>query len=221
MNASAFELDSSPDWHESARRLVEGLNGLDDSDARVRLLETLCRRLGERLYPAFLQILLAVDRFADEPAKAVVADTLVHCLLSGRLPSGALSAWGASTLGGDSPFGQVRRLGPIEYVCAWYAQPSNLPPLSRGQLDTVLGALVGLVSSDARAAELYRRKLEHDADDPLGGALSRRTRGALLALVRTWEASGSRTAAVSAFLDALSETSLLSELAKGPLDLQR
>lgn len=95
---------------------MEGLNGLDESDARVRLLETLCRRLGERLYPAFLQILLAVDRFADAPAKRVVADTLVHCLLSGRLPSGALSAWGASTLGGDSPFGQVRRLGPIEYV---------------------------------------------------------------------------------------------------------
>ena len=221
MGTDPFALGGAPDWHDSAARLVAGLGALDDQDARVRLLEALCRRLGQQLYPAFLQLLLTLERFADDEARRLVADTLVHCLLSGRLPSGALSAWGATRVTGDGAFGQVRRLGPIEYVCAWYAQPSDQSPLSRAQLDTILGALLRLVSSDARAAELYRRKLAHDADDPLGGALSNRTRGAMRDLVSAWEATDRPEAAVTAYLDALADTSLLTQLARGPADFPR
>ena len=220
MSGAPFELGPSPDFHASAGELVRGLAALGDDDARVRLLETVCRGLGQRLYPAFLQILLTVERFGDGAARTGVAGTLVHCLASGRLPAGALPAWGGASVGASAPFGQVRQLGPIEYVCAWYAQPSNLPTLSRAQLDTVLGALLRLVSSDARAAELYRRKLEHDADDPLGGALSNRTREAVRELVGAWRGADDdddvARAAVAAYLDALGRTSLLGEMARDP-----
>ena len=219
MSAPPFTLDPRPDWHAAASELVAGLGTVADADSRVRLLERICRRLGHSLYPAFLQILLVVERHADEAARRLVAGTLVDCLLSGRLPSGALSAWGSTTLSGDSAFGQVRLLGPIEYVCAWYAQPSNQPPLAEHQFDTILTSLLGLVGTDARAAALYRRKLESDADDPLGGALSNRTRGAIRELVAAWNDEGGPEPAVRAFREALRESSLLNELARGPFDL--
>lgn len=221
MPESSFELAAYPDFHASAGELVRGLAALGDDDARVRLLETVCRGLGQRLYPAFLQILLTVERFGDEIARSCIANTLVHCLVSGRLPAGALPAWGGASFGASAPFGQIRQLGPIEYVCAWYAQPSNLPTLSQAQLDTVLGALLRLVSSDVRATELYRRKLEHDAHDPLGGALSNRTREAVRELVSAWrdaDGGGQDAArlAVEAYLDTLGRTSLLGEMARDP-----
>ena len=221
MPDSPFTLHDRPDWHAAASDLVAGLASLPDIDDRVRLLEKVCRRLGRELYPAFLQILLVIDRHADEAARAVVAETLVECLLSGRLPTGALSAWGSTAITGDSAFGQVRLLGPIEYVCAWYAQPSNQPPLAEHQFDTILVSLLRLVGTREQAAALYRRKLESDADDPLGGALSNRTRGALRELVAAWTDTAAPLEAVHAFRDALRETSLLNELARGPFDLPR
>lgn len=201
------------DWTTSARQLVVGLHGLSTDEGRVRLLEGLCRRLGQQLYPAFLQILLTVRRGGDDGAKRLVASTLVHCLVSGRLPSGELPAWGSSTIANDRSFGRVRLLGPIEYLCAWYAQPSNLEALSRRQFDTMLIALMELVANDERAADLYRQKLLHDAADPLDGALSNRTRDALRALVEGWE-RGRPDEGVDAFHDTLSSASLLFQIAR-------
>jgi len=204
---------TSADWQAAARELIRGLHGLASDEARLRLLEALCRRLGQQLYPAFLQILLTVQRGGDVPARQLVARTLVHGLLSGRLPSGELPAWGGSALGGDRSFGQVRLLGPIEYLCAWYGQPSNLDALSQRQFDTMLVALLELMESDADAAALYRRKLLHDADDPLDGTLSNRTRDALRALVGGWD-DNRPDKAIEAFHEALRATSLLFQLAR-------
>ena len=120
---------------------------------------------------------------------------------------------GSSTIGEERPFGQVRLLGPIEYACAWYAQQSNLTALSQRQFDAVLTALLSLIANDAEAAELYRRKLLHDADDPLGGALSNRTRDGLRHLVSAWAEQGP-SAAAEAFHAQLAESSLLSQVAR-------
>lgn len=206
-------LSDNPEWPAAARDLINGLHALDDEDNRVRLLETLCRRLGQQLYPAFLEVLRTIEEGGDDAARELMARTLVRCLLSGRLPSGELPSWGGSSLSGDRSFGQVRLLGPIEFTCAWYAQQNNLGALSQRQFDAVLTALLSLVSSDAQAADLYRRKLLHDADEPLGGALSNRTRDGLRALVETWESSGP-DAAADAFHAQLSETSLLLQVAR-------
>lgn len=210
---SSVNLANRPDWQAAASELVNGLHALDDDDSRVRLLESLCRRLGHQLYPAFLEILCTIEQGGDANVRQLTASTLVSCLTTGRLPSGALPSWGSPSIGSDRSFGQVRQLGPIEFTCAWYAQPNDLGALSQRQFNTVLTPLLSLVASDSTAQELYRRKLVHDSEDPLTGALSNRTREGLRHLVNAWETSGPQAAA-DAFHAALSETSLLSQVAR-------
>jgi len=217
--SSSFELRADPDWHSAGQELINGLCTLDDTESRIELLESLCIKLGDRLYPAFLQILHVIDEHAEESARSVVANTLVSCLQTGRLPAGKLSAWGSSTLTGDSAFGQSRRLGPIEFVCAWYAQPTSESPISQQQFSIILGSLLSLVSSDDNAKQLYGHKLIADAEDPLGGSLSTQTRTGLVQMTECWlatPATEDNRNSIDAFLEALQQESLLNQISNRP-----
>jgi len=147
----AWVLDTEPDWHTAAQSLVDGCSAVDSSELRVRLLERLCVSLGDELYPAFLNILCAVSTFGDHKAQALVAETLVHALTTGRLPSGKLTAWGSGVVTASGAFGQTRSLGPIEYLCAWYAQPAGSKPLSATAFHRIAHALISLISVEEKA----------------------------------------------------------------------
>ncbi|MCF6211485.1 MAG: hypothetical protein L3J88_08175 [Gammaproteobacteria bacterium] len=204
----AWGLKNNPDWHAAAQALIDGCAALDSSELRVRLMERLCTDLGENLYPAFLKILCAVGEFGDRNAQGIVAETLVHALSTGRLPSGKHAAWGATTVKTGGSFGQTRSLGPIEYLCAWYAQPAGRSPLSASAFDHTARALLSLVSVNADAKTLYCAKLRADVDDPLEGALARPTRQALGELIRVWQAGGAPEAIVECYLSTLNGSSL-------------
>lgn len=189
---------TAPDWSGAAEVLIEGCAHLPTPEERVRWLERLCRALGDTLYPAFLQVLCRVGEHGDAPAQRAVADTLVLALQTGRLPSGRHTAWGA-THGAAT-----RAMGPIEYLCAWHAQPDNRGPLGATAFDRAARAVLGLVSHSDAARRMYCAKLLADAEDPLGGAWARGTRPALAAMARSWagDAPPQRAAAdaVDAFL---------------------
>ncbi|ASJ70515.1 hypothetical protein [Granulosicoccus antarcticus] len=214
-----FVLKKNPDWHAAAQDLISGLCSLDDKEERIELLESVCVKLGDRLYPAFLQILHVIDEYADDEARSIMASTLVNCLQTGRLPSGKLAAWGSSSYTGDSAFGQSRRLGPIEFVCAWYAQPSTETPMSQQQFSIILNSLLSLVSSNSNAKQLYCQKLISDAEDPMGGSLSKQTRAGLIDMTQIWQIAAPEdlhTPVVEAFLHALQSESLLNQISNRP-----
>lgn len=202
-------LRDDPDWSGAAEILIDGCAHLPNAEERVRWLERLCLSLGDSLYPGFLHVLCRVGEHGDAAAQKTVADTLVLALQSGRLPSGRHSAWGAATQGGAK-----RAMGPIEYLCAWHAQPDSRGPLGAPAFDRAARAVLGLVSHSETARRLYCAKLLNDAEDPLGGAWSRGTRRALQALVRAWSAADSgrispqaaAANAVDAFLGALRQS---------------
>ena len=186
-----------PDWSGAAEVLIEGGAHLPTPEERVRWLERLCLSLGDTLYPAFLQVLCRVGEHGDAAAQKAVADTLVLALQTGRLPSGRHTAWGA-THGAAT-----RAMGPIEYLCAWHAQPDNRGPLAATAFDRAARAVLGLVSHSDTARRMYCAKLLADAEDPLGGAWSRGTRPALAAMARSWSAAGATTSAQRAAADAV------------------
>ena len=192
-----------PDWHAATRELVHGFAGLRTPDERIRVMDRLCERLGGSLYPAFLQMLCLVERNGDGPSRALVVETLMHAIGSGRLPSGRMPAWGARSAIDGATFEQGRSLGPIEYLCAWYAQPSELPPLERRAFDELATRLLGLISESAPAREMYCTKLLEDAENPLGGALARETRAGLVALATEWRLTDAVERPVAACLEAL------------------
>ena len=193
---------ADPDWSGAAEVLIEGCAHLPTPEERVRWLERLCLSLGDTLYPALLQVLCRIGEHGDAAAQRAVADTLVLALQSGRLPSGRHAAWGAQQGSG------TRAMGPIEYLCAWHAQPDARGPLGAVAFDRAARALLGLVSHSDTARQLYCAKLQGDAQDPLGGAWSRGSRQALAAMARSWAAAGPQperaaAEAVDAFLAAL------------------
>ena len=215
----SFSLKADPDWYSAAQDLISGLCSFDEIEDRIELLETVCLGLGNKMYPAFLQILHVINSQASDESRRIMASTLVNCLQTGRLPSGMLAAWGSSSFTGDSAFGQSRRLGPIEFVCAWYAQTSNELPISQQQFSNILDSLLSLVSSDGKAKQLYCHKLLADAEDPLGGSLSSKTRAGLQQLTQRWQANtpeDSNTEVIDAFLDALQSESLLTQVSARP-----
>jgi len=208
-------LEAEPDWHGAAQTLVTAFNTLERPEERILLTEKLCDRLGGNLYPAFLQILFNVERYADDEAKSLVTSTLVFGLNSGRLPSGKLSAWGSSAVPDTSAFGQTRSLGPIEYLCAWYAQPSDQSPLPLVSFNNIATSLLRLANSDQASKALYCAKLAQDAEDPLSGSLSRQTRSAIGALAQTWANDETPENVVKSFVNALSSGGLLDEISVG------
>ncbi len=197
---------SNPDWLGAAEVLIEGCAHLKTPEERVRWLERLCLSLGDALYPAFLQVLCCVGEHGDATAQKAVADTLVLALQTGRLPSGRHTAWGATQ--GTA----TRAMGPVEYLCAWHAQPGNRGLLSATAFDRAARAVLGLVSHSDTARRMYCTKLLADAEDPLGGAWARGTRPALAAMARAWAAADGATpqrlasGAVDAFLAELRRT---------------
>lgn len=213
-----FKLNDNPDWHSAAQDLIDGLHVLNTAEDRISLLQEVCDQLGDNLYPAFLQILFALEQFSDNKAKALMASTLVECIRTARLPSGKLSAWGSNALTGDSAFGQTRVLGPIEYVCAWFAQGGTVQPLSLQQFRLITTSLLQLVGSDSTAKNYYCQKLQGDIDDPISGALSNTTRQGLRELIDVWQQANSIPDAIDAFVSSLQSESLLHQISRGPLD---
>ncbi len=191
-----------PDWSGAAEVLIEGCAHLPTAEERVRWLERLCLSLGDTLYPAILRVLCLIGEHGDTAAQASVADTLVLALQTGRIPSGRHAAWGTTL---TSSTGPTRTMGPIEYLCAWYAQPDGRGTLSAVAFDRAARSLLCLVSHSAQARRLYCAKLLNDAEDPMGGAWTRSSRQALRAMSQAWaapETNPQRAAAlaVDAFL---------------------
>jgi hypothetical protein len=86
--------------------------------------------------------------------------------------------------------------------------------LERGQFSRALESLLGLVATNPRARQLYARKLQEDAQDPLGGSWSSEARVALDALAASWSSDADSAKVVTAFLDALKSDSLLDQVAR-------
>lgn len=211
-----MKLNNNPDWHSAAQQLVNSLASLDSPEDRIRLLDKLCDGLGGSLYPAFLQILYNVERYADEKTCQLVTDTLLLALNTGRLPAGPMAAWGSSQRVEGSAFGQSRSLGPIEYLCAWYAQPSDLPSLDESAFSTMTTSMIRLVSSNDRARQMYCQKLMEDAEDPLSGSLSGQTRTALAEFAHQWQTESPAEKIVMDFISALNSGSRLNEIQSNP-----
>lgn len=190
------QLQADPDWRAAAQALVSGCLDLHGGEPAVALLESVCRGLGDELYPAFLRVLDEVGQHGDHAARSAVAATLVQALRSGRLPSGRRAAWGAPM---PTP-GRGRALGPLEYLCAWAAQGEGDAALPAPAFERAAHSVMALVAANDMARQLYCEKLLADAQDSLEGALSRATRQAVGALARRWADSGDAAAACQAFL---------------------
>jgi hypothetical protein len=199
-----MSLLAEPRWMLASQALVEGCVDLQSDEDRVALLSSVCERLGDDLYPAFLRVLSLVGQHGDHAACAAVADALVHALRTGRLPSGRRSAWGATPPASASPgYGHTRSLGPLEYLCAWHAQADADHALTAAQFQAAARALMDLIATSREARVLYCEKLLADVDDPIGGALARHTRHALRELATTWAAGAASLDACARFLGAL------------------
>ena len=200
----AVTLLAEPRWALAAQALVDGCIDLPNDEDRVALLATVCEGLGDELYPAFLRVLSLVGQHGDHAARATVAQTLVHALRTGRLPSGRRSAWGASAqLPAEGAFGSKRTLGPLEYLCAWHAQADASEALTSEQFYSAACAVMDLIAASKDARLLYCEKLLADVNDPLGGALTRQTREALRALAIAWSEGVAASDAATRFLSAL------------------
>jgi len=194
---------SVPDWHGAATELVASFVNLSETEQRIRVMDKLCERLDGGMYPAFLKILEIVQLCGDEDVKRLVAKTFCEALVSGRLPEGRIPAWGAEHVLTNSAFGQTRRLGPLEYVCAWYAQPGNLPALSRAEFRSITGTLLALFSSTDEVRQLYCSKLLDDSKDALDGSLSSRTRTGLGRLSEYWMEASEHESLVTRLIEDL------------------
>lgn len=201
MQADALTLRDAPDWAGAAQLLIDGCAHADDAAGRIELLERLCDALGDRLYPAFLKVLCVVGAHGTEAAQAAVAQALVDGLASGRVPSGRRPAWGARPGGA----GGHQTLGPVEYLCAWYAQAEGASAERQAAFTVSMGRLLGLLSRAERAREAYTARLRMVADDPIGGVLSRDARAGLRALAQAWQDGSASTlsAATQAFIAAV------------------
>jgi len=195
-------LKAAPDWAAAAQLLVDGCAQAPGLRYRVELLERLCLALGDALYPAFLHVLAVVGERGTPAAQAAVADALVDALRSGRLPAGRRAAWGASRRV-EQALGSA--LGPVEYLCAWYAEPQGADRPSAVRFDQALRALLNLLAHSPRASAHYVARLRALADDPIDGTLSRSARAALRALADAWGQPGATPGtSVDAVLQAVS-----------------
>jgi hypothetical protein len=192
--SSPVELKAAPQWATAAQLLVDGCAHAPDAAYRTELLERLCLSLGDQLYPAFLTVLCRVGEMGSPAAQSAVAEALVDALRSGRLPAGRRAAWGAqrspSSLAQTPSLqhSQAQSLGPIEYLCAWYVDPGPHEAPSAAAFDRAMQSLLRLVGHSPRARSLYAQRLRALAEDPLGGTLSRHTRGVLQQLAEAWAA---------------------------------
>lgn len=185
-------LKAEPDWFGAAQALVEGLQAQSTLDGRVDVLERVCLDLGQALYPGFAKLLAAVDHFGDREVKVLVADALAQALMTARLPSTRLPAWGAggfASLGPDTPlYTNSRSVGPLEFLCVWLVRDVSDEALGGEAFETAATYLIDLVSASPRAAALYVDKLRSDASDPTEGLHNAQTRRLIETLAERWAA---------------------------------
>ncbi|MDR6532526.1 hypothetical protein J2800_003284 [Caulobacter rhizosphaerae] len=185
-------LKAEPDWFGAAQALVEGLQGQPTLDGRVDVLERVCLDLGEALYPGFAKLLAAVGHFGDHEVKVLVADALAQALMTARLPSTRLPAWGAGGFAGLGLGGPLRtnsrNVGPLEFLCVWLVRDVSDEALGGEAFETAATYLVDLISASPRAAALYVDKLRTDASDPTEGLHNAQTRRLIETLAERWAA---------------------------------
>ena len=186
----SFKSVEQPDWIAASHELINQLQQLNDLDLRVELLDSLCSRLGPDMYPAFLQLLFYVEHHSDANLKKELTDTLVYAMGTGRLPSGVLPAWGSTSSTTSNRYSTSRALGPIEFLCAWYAQPTNLPRLHDATFDDALSTLLRLVDSNRAARKMYCYNLNMGSINDSIGMFSRATRTGITKLAKAWTANG-------------------------------
>lgn len=187
----------------SAGRLAGALVFNADPDFRLALLKRVARRLGEvEGYPTFLKLLVTIAESHEPGAQRALAATLAIGLRRNDLPSGQLTAWGASRLwqagtpisgalagqmfGSSAP---QRAFGPIEYLIVWYAQGTQRTRLGADVCVQALTRLIELVNADEEARTLYPLKLEADTQTELEGIYMRGTRERLAVLAANWKAN--------------------------------
>jgi len=188
--ANSVNTGIQSDWFAASDELCNQLQQLTSLDARVELFESLCFSLEPELYPAFLQLLFYVEHHADAQLQQQFTDTLVYAMGTGRLPCGTLPAWGSMSAATLAPYTTSRALGPIEFLCAWYAQPTHLPQLSDAVFDDALSTLMRLIDSNTAARKWYCHNLKMDAINDSIGMFSSATRTAIAALAKAWNANG-------------------------------
>lgn len=177
-------IKSEPDWAGAAQALVDGLNGQTTADGRVTVLQRVCDSLGEALYPGFVKLLAAVARFGDGPARVLVADALARALVTDRLPSVRLPAWGAAAFSGLPAMGgtggglmtNARSVGPLEFLCVWLTRDVVGQPLEDEAFERAAGLVLTLVAASPEATRLYAGKLAGDAENPIEGLHNRQSR---------------------------------------------
>ena len=185
------QLLQQPDWSAAAQALIDACAASvsGTSSDRAVVLERCADALGHRLYPALIGVLCVVSERANACARAVVVHTLIEALSSGRLPCGRVNAWGAAT--GLGPLGPTRSLGPVEYLCATYAEPGTACVLPVTSFDQALQALLRLFSDTAEIRHLYCERLLALGSDPMDeGAIRVQTIKGLHQLAECWRGCG-------------------------------
>ncbi len=190
MLENSYISDAQPDWIAASHELASQLQQLTDLDSRVDLLDSLCNRLGPDLYPAFLQLLFFIEQYADANVQKQLTDTLAYAMSTGRLPCGTLPAWGSTSSTTSKMYSSSRALGPIEFLCAWYAQPTNLPQIHDAIFNDALSTLLRLIDSNQVARKMYCYNLNMDAINDSIGMFSSATRTGMTKLAKAWNANG-------------------------------
>lgn len=179
----------------AATRLLAVMHATDEP-MRLAVLKRVARGNGELAFPCFLKILLIIAESNNEAGKRIIADTIAQGLRSMDLPTGNLTAWGASHLWqpglGESFLAKTlatsptRRLGPVEYLTVWYCQKTQRPYLSTEGYQYSLAGLIGMINLNSEASELYPRKILNDISSAHEGAYTRSTRARLKNLSGAW-----------------------------------
>ena len=130
----------------------------------------------------------SVVPFAPRSGASSVANSVANSGVNSAANPAANSAALPRTFPGALSGAHSQSLGPIEYLCAWYADPGPHPAPSAAAFDRALQSLLRLVGHSSRARNLYAQRLRALAEDPLGGTLSRHTRSVLQQLAEAWSA---------------------------------
>ena len=188
-------LKAEPDWLGSAQAFVAGLEAQPTLDGQVEFIDACRAEFGDRIYPAFVKLLAAVAAFGDDRAKSLCAEALSHALATARLPTTKVAAWGAggglaelASLGRGGLATHLRAVGPIEFLCIWLTREVIDEPLDEAGFQKAMTWLLILFNASDRAANLYRAKLEADADNPMEGLHSQESRRLVRALTAAWAA---------------------------------
>lgn len=178
-------LKAEPDWRGGAAALAAGLQAQTTLDGRVDVLERVCDGFGEALYPGFAKLLAALGHFGSPAVKALAAEALAHALITARLPSTRVPAWGALP-GGFG--GASRPVGPLEFLCVWLVRDVARERLDDVAFKSALTLVLDLVCASPRAAGLYADKLLIDLEDPAEGLHDARSRRLVQTLAERWRA---------------------------------